>query len=158
MHIYLFAVLFCTHSFPMLVGKELLVCQKCPLYSTSLKAFVRSFLGCVWWYVVIWFHMFHQIEFDIQVICHCHGSHIVDIMDDYSKQECLVSTPIMISLKQKYFSEIPYPRYQLTRSSGPMMVASCWSEQKEDICPSIKKSLLYASIFWVMCAQKIWAS
>ena len=69
------------------------------------------------------------------------GGHGLQIRDDYSKQECLVLTPTMISLKQKYFSDLPYPRYQLKHSSGPMMVASCWSGQKEDICPSIKKSM-----------------
>ena len=69
------------------------------------------------------------------------GGHELRITDDYSKQESLILTPTMISLKQKYFSDIPYPRYQLKRSSGPMMVASCWSGQKEDICPSIKKSM-----------------
>ena len=69
------------------------------------------------------------------------GGHGLQITDDYSKQECLVLTPTMISLKQKYFSDLPYPRYQLKHSSGPMIVASCWSVQKEDICPSIKKSM-----------------
>ena len=69
------------------------------------------------------------------------GGHGLQITDGYSKQECLVLTPTMISLKQKYFSDLPYPRYQVKHSSGPMMVASCWSGQKEDICPSIKKSM-----------------
>ena len=45
------------------------------------------------------------------------------IMDDYSKQECLVLTPTMISLKQN-FSDIPYPGYQVKCSSGLRMDAS----------------------------------
>ena len=44
--------------------------------------------------------------------------------DEYSKQEYLALTPTMISLKQKYFFDIPYPEYQVKYSSGLRMVAS----------------------------------
>ena len=75
------------------------------------------------------------------------GGQGLQTTDDYSKQECLVLTPTMISLKQKYFFDLPYPKYQVKHSSGPMMVASCWSGQKEDICPSIKKSMAKSTVF-----------
>ena len=83
------------------------------------------------------------------------GGHGLRIKDDYSKQECLVLTPTKMSLKQKYFSD--YPRYQVKHLSGPMMVASCWSGQKEDICPSMKKSMdkfIKVNILWE--GRKIW--
>lgn len=68
------------------------------------------------------------------------GGHGLQITDDYSKQECLVLTPTMISLKQKYFSDLPYPRYQVKRSSGPMMVASCWSLLRNFLKTSLSSS------------------
>ena len=43
---------------------------------------------------------------------------MLGITDDYSQQECLVLTPTRTSLKQKYFSDIPYPRY----ISGEMFI------------------------------------
>jgi hypothetical protein len=46
----------------------------------------------------------------------------VGITDDYRKQEWLVLTPTLISLKQKYFSDIPY---QDIRRNIPL--ASYWS-------------------------------
>ena len=72
---------------------------------------------------------------------------LVGITDDYRKQECLVLTPKMISLKQIYFSDIPYPRYHVKCSFCLRMVASGWSGQKEDICPFIKKSMATTTSF-----------
>ena len=57
------------------------------------------------------------------------GGLTVGITDVYRKQECLVLTQTMISLKQKDFSDIPYLGYQLKCSYTLRMVPSGWSGQ-----------------------------